>query len=179
MHGDFVIANWNSSLGIEGKEVKFIYSEKDTKILRNHHLSNVVMVKSTSDILQNFVAFSEYMNFNLILLNELSAQLASYWNKRRCNRKNHRMILIGLMKWIESRETFLFYLMRRTLPLGFFICVKDGQIPDQTDKYLQIHSFYWIIFNRPGEIVSYVSKAGRRISSAWWGGHSRHNGVHK
>ena len=48
----------------------------------------------------------------------------------------------------------------------FFIGVKDRQIPDQTNKYLQIHSFYWIFFNRPGEIVSYVSKAGRRISSA-------------
>ena len=40
----------------------------------------------------------------------------------------------------------------------FFIGVKDRKIPDQTNKYLQIHSFYWIIFNRPGEIVSYVSK---------------------
>ena len=48
----------------------------------------------------------------------------------------------------------------------FLIDVKDRQIPDQTNKCLQIHSFYWIIFNRPGEIVSYVSKAGRRISSA-------------
>ena len=35
------------------------------KILRNLHLSNVVPVKSTVDISQNVVAFSEYMNFNV------------------------------------------------------------------------------------------------------------------
>ena len=46
--------------------VKFIYSEKITKFckLSTVDLSYVVPVKSTADILQKFMAFSEYMNFN-------------------------------------------------------------------------------------------------------------------
>jgi hypothetical protein len=59
----------------------------------------------------------------------------------------------GTMGFINSEQTL------KSGSQGVFI------IPDQTNKW-QIHSFYWIIFNRPGEIVSYVSKAGRRISSA-------------
>ena len=45
--------------------VKFIYSEKATKVCEISFLDlpYVVTVKSTVDILQNFVAFSEYMNF--------------------------------------------------------------------------------------------------------------------
>ena len=43
----------------------FIYSEKATEFCETStvDLSYVVMVKSTVDISQNFVAFSEYMNF--------------------------------------------------------------------------------------------------------------------
>ena len=46
--------------------VKFKYSEKATKFCEISivDLSYVVTVKSTVEILQNFVAFSEYMNFN-------------------------------------------------------------------------------------------------------------------
>ena len=46
-------------------ELKFIYSEKATKCceISTLDLSYVVTVKSTVEILQNFVAFSEYMNF--------------------------------------------------------------------------------------------------------------------
>ena len=45
--------------------VKFIYSEKATKFYEIFTLllSYVVPVKSTVKISQNFVAFSEYMNF--------------------------------------------------------------------------------------------------------------------
>ena len=45
--------------------VKFIYSEKATKFyeVSTVDLSYVVTVKSTVEISQNFVAFSEYMNF--------------------------------------------------------------------------------------------------------------------
>ena len=45
--------------------VKFIYSEKATKFCEIFTLlfSYVVPVKSKVKILQNFVAFSEYMNF--------------------------------------------------------------------------------------------------------------------
>ena len=49
------------------KIVKFIYSEKATKFceISTVYLSYVVPVKSTVEILQNFVAFSEYMNFKI------------------------------------------------------------------------------------------------------------------
>ena len=45
--------------------IKFIYSEKATKFCENVtvDLSYEVTVKSTVEISQNFVAFSEYMNF--------------------------------------------------------------------------------------------------------------------
>ena len=46
--------------------LKFIYSEKATKFceISTVDLSYVVPVKCQVEILQNFVAFSEYMNFN-------------------------------------------------------------------------------------------------------------------
>ena len=46
--------------------LKFIYFEKATKFceISTVDLSYVVTVKSTVEISQNFVAFSEYMNFN-------------------------------------------------------------------------------------------------------------------
>ena len=49
--------------------VKFIYSEKATKFceISTLDLSYVGPVKSTVEISQNFVAFSEYMNFNLFI----------------------------------------------------------------------------------------------------------------
>ena len=45
--------------------LKFIYSEKATKFceISTVDLSYVVTVKCTVEISQNFVAFSEYMNF--------------------------------------------------------------------------------------------------------------------
>ena len=52
----------------EGKNmlVQFIYSEKATQFceISTVDLSYVITVKFTVEILQNFVAFSEYMNFN-------------------------------------------------------------------------------------------------------------------
>ena len=47
--------------------LRFIYSEKATIFFEISilDLSYVVTVKSTVEILQNFVAFSEYMNFNM------------------------------------------------------------------------------------------------------------------
>ena len=47
--------------------VKFIYSEKATSFceISTLDLSYVVTVKSTVEILQNFEAFSEHMNFNI------------------------------------------------------------------------------------------------------------------
>ena len=47
------------------KVVKFIYIEKATTFseISTVALSYVVMVKSTVEVWQNLVAFSEYMNF--------------------------------------------------------------------------------------------------------------------
>ena len=49
--------------------LKFIYSEKATKVFKISTLllSNEVPVKSKVEISQNFVAFSEYMNFTFAL----------------------------------------------------------------------------------------------------------------
>ena len=47
-------------------QVKFIYSEKATKFCETFTLLYVVPVKSKVKISQNFLAFSEYMNFKMI-----------------------------------------------------------------------------------------------------------------
>ena len=49
--------------------LKFIYSEKATKFceISTVDLSYVVPVKFTVEISQNFVAFSEYMNFEYFI----------------------------------------------------------------------------------------------------------------
>ena len=62
--GVYVIMTQQPSyFGIFG--IKFIYSEKATKFCEifTSLLSYVVPVKSKVKILQNFVAFSEYINF--------------------------------------------------------------------------------------------------------------------
>ena len=53
-------------MGSKSHELKFIYSEKATKFCKIFTLllSYVLPVKSKVKISQNFVAFSEYMNFN-------------------------------------------------------------------------------------------------------------------
>ena len=52
------------------KPIKFMYSEKATHFceISTLNLSYVVTVKSMVEISQNFVAFSEYMNFNYVLI---------------------------------------------------------------------------------------------------------------
>ena len=51
---------------MDGPLLKFIYFEKATNFwdISTVDLSYLVMVKSTVEISQHFVAFSEYMNFN-------------------------------------------------------------------------------------------------------------------
>ena len=51
----------------EQSHVRFIYSEKTTNFceISTLVLSYVVPVKSKVEILQNYVAFSEYMNFKI------------------------------------------------------------------------------------------------------------------
>ena len=60
----------------------FIYFEKATKFCKISHLdlSCVVAVKSTVDILQNFMAFSEYMNFKraIEIKEDISREIDEY-----------------------------------------------------------------------------------------------------
>ena len=74
--------------------LKFIYSEKATNLCKISavDLSYVITVKSTVEILQNFVAFSEYMNFTwtkasnppsgLSMFPEIGAFATFCWNSR-------------------------------------------------------------------------------------------------
>ena len=57
--------------------LKFIHSEKATKFceISTADFSYVVPVKSTVEISQKFVAFSEYMNFNTIVTLKLFQQI--------------------------------------------------------------------------------------------------------
>ena len=48
--------------------IKFIYSEKATKFCEIFPLLLTTVHTVQSKILQNFVAFSEYMNFNVLIL---------------------------------------------------------------------------------------------------------------
>ena len=59
-----------TQMRLEPFQLKFIYSEKATKFCETFTLllTTVHTVKSKVKILQNFVAFSEYMNFKGILM---------------------------------------------------------------------------------------------------------------
>ena len=61
MYRKMYVVWWKITLN----KVKFIYSEKATRFceISTLRLSYVVPVKSKVEILQNFVAFSEYVNF--------------------------------------------------------------------------------------------------------------------
>ena len=63
--GWFEKANYQSSISVDYFMLKFIYSEKATKFCEIFPLllTTVHTVKSKGKISQNFVVFSEYMNF--------------------------------------------------------------------------------------------------------------------
>ena len=74
--------------------LKFIYSEKATKFceISTVDLSYVVTVKSTVEVSQKFVAFSEYMNFNLIfLLPYILSSLFAFFSFLSCLRKHEKI----------------------------------------------------------------------------------------
>ena len=66
--------------------VKFVYSEKATKFgkISTLLLSTVHADKSKVEISQNFVAFSEYMNFMNLERNSLSHNSIGCWTKGIC-----------------------------------------------------------------------------------------------
>ena len=65
---------------VNGDKVKFIYSQKATNIceISTADLFYSVTVKSTVEILQNFEAFSEYMNFKINDHPKIVLEVASY-----------------------------------------------------------------------------------------------------
>ena len=71
-----------NEIATEFQELKFIYSEKATKFCEIFSLllTVFIVVNSKGKISQNFVAFSEYMNFN-------------YWIEKR---KNHNKNILTL-----------------------------------------------------------------------------------
>ena len=80
----FRLCNYDEIEGLSFQEIqhcqvsiKFIYSEKATKFCEIFTLllSYVVPVKSKVKISQNCVAFSEYMNFTLFILNSETSNL--------------------------------------------------------------------------------------------------------
>ena len=83
-------------------QVKFIHSEKATKFceISTLDLSYVVTVKSTVEISQNFVAFSEYMNFNLAVERLLKRQSWPVFKKMAATRISRHVRLIPT--WYEG-----------------------------------------------------------------------------
>ena len=69
--------------------LKFIYSEKATKFceISANYLTGSTLDKKLVEISQNFVAFSEYMNFNNVALGRLtkyliiSMKFVDFWPK--------------------------------------------------------------------------------------------------
>ena len=86
--------------------LKFIYSEKATKFceISTVDLSYVVTVKSTVEISQNFVAFSEYMNFTFLRMLELKLQcVLNYYAQGWLSAFN----IIMYISWIIKRINIL------------------------------------------------------------------------
>ena len=100
------VRSWDLSLWC----VKFIYSEKATKFCEIFTLllSYAVPVKSRVKISQNFVAFSEYMNFNIYA--SISSTEPS-WTVlpliRSCIRTTHLCIMVILQNLKERNPPSL------------------------------------------------------------------------
>ena len=79
-------------------ELKFMYSEKATHFceISNLLLSYVVPVTSKVEISQNFVAFSEYMNFTLLVNNhdqlEIDLEFRPWPRKVQIERANQKLL---------------------------------------------------------------------------------------
>ena len=80
---------------------KFIYSEKVTKFceISTKGLSYVVMVKSTVEISQNDVAFSEYMDFISIYLHDLLQEKQFH--------QNYFHVDFVEKSWLENRNEII------------------------------------------------------------------------
>ena len=96
---------------VEYVHVKFIYSEKATKFCEifTLHLSYVVPVKSKVKILQNFVAFSEYMNFTKntfwkeLTFSKVQLFLQAFWKRSRLKVKLKRQTMCNKYSFRQIR----------------------------------------------------------------------------
>ena len=88
-------------------DLKFIYSEKATKICKisTVDLSYVVPVKSTVEISQNFVAFSENMNFTKEKMEQSVRKIVVRWVL--LNKFQIKTILYTRNVW-PPRHSFVF-----------------------------------------------------------------------
>ena len=99
--------------------LKFIYSEKATKFCEISTLDLTVLhtVKSKVEILQNFVAFSEHMNFNWILFQFISLRithkLSGFLVKNSCNKLKPNYGKLGN----NSKQKYYFCMYFRPRPL--------------------------------------------------------------
>ena len=90
------ITRWNVSSNL----LKFIYSEKATKFCEIFILllTVCIVVKSKVKILQNFVAFSEYMNFKSIIVSRQDV-IGLLSVKRSRWQRNSLMVNIKEFSW--------------------------------------------------------------------------------
>ena len=87
--------------------IKFLYSEKATKFweISTVDFSYVVPVKSTVEISQNVLAFSEYMNFNLkflyfqVIWQKLKTKLWRFYWTRLLIYLNQIMLVFKSIVW--------------------------------------------------------------------------------
>ena len=104
------IQRWNVNQTL----IKFKYSENATKFceISTVDLSYLVAVKSTGEILQNFVAFSEYMNFKswiIIMIQKTFIKVSIPLRKRNAcelGRECHR---------ISNHSTQLLFLLNKNI----------------------------------------------------------------
>ena len=103
--------------------LNFIYSEKATKFseISTVDLSYVVTVKSTVEISQNFVAFSEYMNFNTLCI------LTTYLNFFNCIVIPYFCLISGITKATPLKQ-YPQEEPNRTDPNEVITNIKSGEI---------------------------------------------------
>ena len=109
--------------------LQFIYSEKATKFCEIFTLllSYVVPVKSKVKIFQNFVAFSEYMNFT-------SLQISIFWNNcKQLTRFELHRVTVGKFR-LELPETV------------------TEVVTSKANKSLKFLSIEYIVINSPRNV---------------------------
>ena len=97
--------NWLQKLGMI-EIIKIIYSEKAKKFCEIFTLllPYLVPVKIKVKILQNFVAFSEYMNFKVLTL---KIQISKIWNTWHCQFSKYSKLFDAHSFYSKNRANFV------------------------------------------------------------------------